>query len=53
LYTQVISGDVKGLFAVGFCDFGPNFEVLDTNGEEAREVFVCNITKVRDSVVTL
>ena len=43
---QVISGDVAGLFAYAFCDFGSNFEVLDTNGEEAIDVFICNITKV-------
>ena len=45
-YLQLITGDVRGLFAYGFCDFGPSFEVFDSNGEEAKDVFVCNITKV-------
>jgi len=49
IYFQFISGDVIGLFGYGFCDFGMKFEVMDTNGEEAREVFICNITKVRKS----
>ena len=30
-----------------FCDFGPNFEVLDSTGEEPKEFFVWKITKVR------
>ena len=29
-----------------FCDFGPNFEVLDSTGEEPKEFFVWKITKV-------
>ena len=30
-----------------FCDFGPNFEVLDSTGEEPKEFFVWKITKVQ------
>ena len=29
-----------------FCDFGLNFEVLDSTGEEPKEFFVWKITKV-------
>ncbi|XP_067929190.1 ubiquitin-like modifier-activating enzyme 6 [Watersipora subatra] len=50
---QLITGDVRGLFAYGFCDFGLNFEVLDSNGEEAKDVFICNITKGEEGVVTV
>lgn len=31
-----------------FCDFGDEFEVLDTTGEEPKEIFISNITQVRD-----
>lgn len=30
-----------------FCDFGDEFEVLDTTGEEPKEIFISNITQVR------
>ena len=29
-----IRGDVRGVFGSLFCDFGPGFNVLDTDGEE-------------------
>ena len=29
-----IRGDVRGVFGSLFCDFGPGFDVLDTDGEE-------------------
>lgn len=32
-----------------FCDFGDEFEVLDTTGEEPKEIFISNITQVRDN----
>lgn len=31
-----------------FCDFGEEFEVLDTTGEEPKEIFISNITQVRE-----
>ena len=43
---QFVSGSVIGVFCWSFCDFGPSFEVTDANGEEPREVFISNITKV-------
>ncbi len=43
---QFITADVYGVFCWGFCDFGDSFEVLDTTGEEPKEVFVSKITKV-------
>lgn len=34
------------MFSWAFCDFGPEFEVLDSTGEEPKEFFLWNITKV-------
>ena len=42
-----MAGDVRGLFCSAFVDFGDQFEVLDTDGEEPKEFFVSLITKVR------
>ena len=35
------------MFSWAFCDFGPQFEVLDSTGEEPKECFIWKITKVR------
>lgn len=35
-----------GVFGSVFVDLGDEFEVVDATGEEPREVFVNNITKV-------
>lgn len=45
---QFISADVYGMCSRLFCDFGDEFEVLDTTGEEPKEIFISNITQVRD-----
>lgn len=45
---QFISADVYGVCSRLFCDFGDEFEVLDTTGEEPKEIFISNITQVRD-----
>ena len=42
-----MSADVFGLFCGAFCDFGDKFEISDANGEEPKETFIANITKVR------
>lgn len=36
-----------------FTDFGENFEVFDPNGEEPKDVFVSDITKVGLNLFTL
>ena len=41
-----MSADVFGLFCGAFCDFGDIFEVSDPNGEEPKETFIAEITKV-------
>jgi len=40
-----ISCDVVGLFSYVFCDFGDNFQVHDTDGEEPKEIFIHSISK--------
>lgn len=47
-YFQFISGEVRGVFCWIFCDFGDEFSVLDATGEEPKETFISNITKVID-----
>ena len=44
---QFVNAGVRGLFCYAFCDFGDDFEVVDQDGEEPREVFISNITKVK------
>ena len=34
------------MFSNVFCDFGPEFEVVDSTGEEPKEFFIWSITKV-------
>jgi len=43
---QFVSADVYGVFCWAFSDFGPTFEVVDSTGEEPKQCFVANITKV-------
>lgn len=41
----LIVASTKGLFGQIFCDFGDNFEVVDTNGETPVSAMVAGITK--------
>uniref|UniRef100_A0A8C8SMQ2 E1 ubiquitin-activating enzyme n=1 Tax=Pelusios castaneus TaxID=367368 RepID=A0A8C8SMQ2_9SAUR len=45
--TLIFSRYVYGIWSRLFCDFGDEFEVLDTTGEEPKEIFISNITQVR------
>ncbi|EDO38775.1 predicted protein [Nematostella vectensis] len=49
---QFISTSLYGIFGCLFCDFGNEFEVLDTTGEEPKEFFIGKITKDNPGVVT-
>ncbi|CAE1293129.1 UBE1L2 [Acanthosepion pharaonis] len=51
-HIKFISGDVFGVFCGTFCDFGKEFDIVDANGEEPKEVFISNITKANPGVVT-
>ncbi|XP_071520465.1 ubiquitin-like modifier-activating enzyme 1 isoform X2 [Panulirus ornatus] len=50
--VAVIVASTKGLFGQIFCDFGENFEIVDTNGENPVSAMVAGITKEESSVVT-
>lgn len=49
---KFISSDAYGICTYLFCDFGEEFEVLDTTGEEPKEIFISNITQSNPGVVT-
>ncbi|XP_015379860.1 PREDICTED: ubiquitin-like modifier-activating enzyme 1 [Diuraphis noxia] len=48
----LIVGDTRGVFAQVFCDFGEDFNVIDTTGENSISVMVAGITKEEQGVVT-
>ena len=41
----LIVASTKGLFGQIFCDFGEDFEIVDTNGENPSSAMVAGITK--------
>jgi ubiquitin-activating enzyme E1 len=49
---RLIVADTRGLFGQIFCDFGENFTVMDTNGEQPISNMVASITKDTVAVVT-
>ncbi|XP_077877477.1 ubiquitin-like modifier-activating enzyme 6 isoform X4 [Ictidomys tridecemlineatus] len=49
---KFISADVHGIWSRLFCDFGEEFEVSDTTGEEPKEIFISNITQANPGIVT-
>ena len=50
--VQFLSCSVRGVFSSVFCDFGPEFMVVDKDGEEPLECFIGNITKVTIKLVS-
>ncbi|CAI2384890.1 unnamed protein product [Moneuplotes crassus] len=51
--TKFISADVNGVFCRIFNDFGDEFEVIDKNGEETKELMIKEITNDKEGLVTL
>ncbi|XP_013411882.1 ubiquitin-like modifier-activating enzyme 1 [Lingula anatina] len=49
---RVIVADTRGLFGQIFCDFGEQFVVSDTNGEQPVSNMISAITKDKNAVVT-
>jgi len=47
-----IWSQVAGLFASAFCDFGPSFSVIDTDGEQELSGIVASITPGNPTLVT-
>ena len=50
---KFISADVKGIFCRIFNDFGDEFEVIDKDGDEIKEVMIKDITTDKEGLVTL
>lgn len=48
----LIIASTRGLFAQVFCDFGEEFIVVDTNGENPVSAMLAGITKDKESIVT-
>eukprot|EP00045_Choanoeca_perplexa_P013386 m.151731 g.151731 ORF g.151731 m.151731 type:complete len:1007 (-) comp16344_c0_seq1:68-3088(-) len=48
----LIVADTKGLFGQLFCDFGEDFVVADTNGEQPKSTLVSSISKDKEGLVT-
>lgn len=42
--VRFLCGEVYGLFGYSFTDFGPDFQVLDADGEEYKSVFISSLT---------
>lgn len=51
--TRFISSDVNGVFCRVFNDFGDEFEVIDKDGEEIKELMIKEITNDKEGLVTL
>jgi len=48
----LIIADTKGLYAQVFCDFGDNFTVVDTTGENTISAMIANISRDNEGIVT-
>lgn len=48
----LIIADTRGLFSQVFCDFGPNFKVVDVTGENPVSAMIADITHEHEGVVT-
>ncbi|XP_013188250.1 ubiquitin-like modifier-activating enzyme 1 [Amyelois transitella] len=48
----LIIADTRGLFSMVFCDFGPEFTVVDVTGENPVSAMVADITHEYEAVVT-
>ncbi|XP_071960518.1 ubiquitin-like modifier-activating enzyme 1 isoform X2 [Antedon mediterranea] len=48
---HIIVADTRGLFGQIFCDFGKDFVVVDTTGEQPISNMVSSVTKDKDGIV--
>lgn len=48
----LVIADTRGLFSQIFCDFGPAFRVVDTNGEPPVSTMIASISRDVEGVVT-
>jgi len=49
---KLIVVDTRGLFGQLFCDFGDQFSVIDTNGEQPISNMIASVTKDEQGIVT-
>lgn len=47
---RFIVADTRGLFGMAFCDFGEEFYVNDTNGEQPLTGIIASISKVTSDI---
>ncbi|XP_018463821.2 ubiquitin-activating enzyme E1 1 [Raphanus sativus] len=47
-----VKADVRGLFGSVFCDFGPEFEVLDVDGEEPHTGIIASISNEKQAFIS-
>lgn len=52
LNIALIIASTKGLFGQVFCDFGENFTIIDSNGEQPVSTMVASISRDSEGVVT-
>ncbi|KAL0272207.1 UNVERIFIED_CONTAM: hypothetical protein PYX00_005273 [Menopon gallinae] len=50
--VALIIAHTNGLFCQVFCDFGKNFTVIDTNGENPVSTMIASITRDTEGIVT-
>lgn len=50
--NALIVAQTRGLFAQVFCDFGADFTVIDSTGENPVSAMIAGVTKEEESVVT-
>lgn len=50
--NALIVAQTRGLFAQVFCDFGPDFTVIDTTGENPVSAMIAGVSKEEDGLVT-
>lgn len=48
----LVIADTRGLFSQVFCDFGPEFKVVDVTGENPVSAMIADITHEAEAVVT-
>lgn len=48
-----LSADVRGVFAHLFVDFGAGFEVVDSTGEQLKEMYISNVTRAPEGIVSV
>lgn len=51
--SRFLMADARGLFGYIFADFGPEFKVEDSNGEQCKEIMIEHVDRDTGDVITL